>query len=248
MQSWLKELRWPVTRVSALDAKTNVEDVLSGRGQSITLPPSGIGWNPLRERLYSVVEEACFSSHMKALQMFLKSDARCALILEDDAEPQRDVHAQLEALLQIIKPCEIIKLEGGNSTGRRPALFDRACGTANVVRSFVPSSGSAAYLITRAAAAQLLSRAGRIAIPYDDYLSSSALHGVNLSHLSPWLFLQSDIASTMGEARAPHRHVKRRDPYHFVLQGWRRGRLRFLLWCDTLLKPKLSLALRLARW
>ena len=168
--------------------------------------------------------------------------------MKDDAEPQRDVIGQLNALLNAVSLGDITKLEGGNVRGVRPAILDHACGEASLVRSLVPSSGSAAYLVTRQGAEKLVSKAGRLAIPYDDYLSSSVLHSASVSHLSPWLFLQSGIASTMGAARAPHRHIKRRDPYHFLAQGLRRGRLRLLLWRDAFLKPSFSLALRLARW
>ena len=47
-------------------------DALAVRGQTMEMPPIGIGWNPYRYRLFVLVEEACFASHMLAWKQFLR--------------------------------------------------------------------------------------------------------------------------------------------------------------------------------
>jgi hypothetical protein len=53
----------------------------------------------------------------------------------------------------------------------------------------------------------------------------------------------------MGRQRGPNRHVKRRDPFHFLAQGLRRGGLRLQLWWKAARGLPLSLfRLRIAPW
>ena len=40
-------------------------------GRGCRLPPGGIGWNPYRYRMFALVEEACFASHLLAWRQFL---------------------------------------------------------------------------------------------------------------------------------------------------------------------------------
>jgi glycosyl transferase family 25 len=221
--------------------------VLSARGQALALPPAGVGWNSLRHRLFSLVEEACFASHLLALKMFLDSPHSYGVILEDDAAPVAGFDEGLRRLLASGRPFDIVKLEGTARRGKRLAVIVADLGPAKLVRSLQPSSGGAGYLVTRSVAARLIDRAGRLMAPVDDYISNPGLHGCDVMHMSPWLILQTREDSTMRGLRKPHRHIKRRDPYYFMLQGLRRGTLRLQLWRQAMRGLPLH-RLRLAPW
>lgn len=248
IQQMFGAMPWPLERVTAVDAR-DADSVLAVRGQALTIPPNGIGWNPLRHRLFSLVEEACFASHVQALKAFLGSDHRLAVILEDDAVPLNGFEDVLRRLLASGIDFDVVKMEGNVQAGGRMALPVADLGTAGLVRSLRPSSGGAGYLVTRKAAAQLIDKAGKLSLPVDDFISNPGLHGCDVMHLSPWLIVQAGADTTMGDLRTPYRHVKRRDPFHFLQQGLARGTLRLKLWLAALRGQPLSLLkLRKASW
>lgn len=231
---------WPLARVRAVDAR-NPDEVLAVRGQKLTMPPNGIGWNPLRHRMFALVEEACFASHMLALKAFLEADHEHAVILEDDAVPLDGFEDAMRRLLASGIDFDVVKMEGKVQAGGRMALPVLGLGTARLVRSFRPSSGGAGYLVTRKAAAQLIAKAGKQLLPVDDFICNPGLHGCDVMHLSPWLIVQAGSDTTMGDLRTPHRHVKRRDPFHFIQQGLMRSTLRLKLWLGAMHGSPLSL-------
>lgn len=243
------QLPWPLYRVAAVDASRDPEAALAVRGQKLSAPPAGIGWNPYRQRMFALVEEACFASHVLAWRKFLDSGHERGLILEDDAEPFPGFEDAMHNLLSNGEPIDIIKFEGIYRKGSRLAIPVRDLGQAKLVRSLRPCSGAAAYVLTRNAAMRLLERAGKLCMPVDDFIWSQGLHGCDIAHLSPWLVMQSGAVSTMVAARAPKRHVKRRDPINFLGQGLRRLGLRLSLWHSALQgSPLALLAARQAPW
>jgi GR25 family glycosyltransferase involved in LPS biosynthesis len=251
IQEHFGHLPWPLYRTPALDARRDPDAVLAVRGQKLALPPDGVGWNPYRYRVFSLVEEACLVGHMLAWRQFLQSGHERGLILEDDAEPYGDFEGAVRALLEDGPAIDVVKLEGtpARATGRL-AIPIRPLGKAHrLVRSLRPRSGGAAYILTRPAAERLLQRIGRLLMPVDDFLWSSGRHGLDVAHVSPWLVMQSGVVSTMVADRAPHRHVKRRDPFHLLLQATRRLGSRWSLWRDALQgRPWALLAARSAPW
>lgn len=248
IQRLFGSMPWPLERVTAVDAG-DPDAVLAVRGQKMTMPPNGIGWNPLRHRMFALVEEACFASHVMALKAFLKTDHAHAVILEDDAVPLDGLADTLQRLLSSGIAFEVVKLEGLVRGGSRLAVPVLDLGAAQLVRSFRPASGGAGYLVTRTAAKRLVEKAGRLPMPLDDFLSNPGLHGCDVMHLSPWLIVQAGADTTMGELRTPHRHVKRRDPFHFAQQGLARIALRLKLWANAMHGSPLSLVkLHKAPW
>lgn len=231
-------LPWPLTRVPAVDAATDGEAILARRGLNLEHPPQGVGWNPLRFRMFSLVEEAVFVSHLRALEAFLDSAYDYGLILEDDADPVRDLAADLAAILDADVDFEIIKLEGLRRPGTRLVVPEARAASAAVVRSPAPSSGAAAYLVTREAARKLLDNAGAELLRYDDYLSNPVFCGCRCLHLAPYAIRQSDAESTMDPLRKPVRDIRRRGLRFRVLQIWRRAKLRLRLWYDALSRPR----------
>lgn len=243
------ELPWPLLRVQALDALTDVDCILSVRGLTLSHPPHGVGWNPLRFRMFSLVEEAVFASHLLALRRFLASEHRFGLILEDDAEPLRELDADLRVLVDGPTDFAIVKLEGLKRTGRHLAVRERSWDSGALVRSPTPSSGAAAYLVTRRAARRLIANAGRHLYRFDDYLSNPTLCGCEVHHLAPYPIRQSSAESTMHALRKPVRDIRRRGARYRLLQALRRVRLRLAPWrrfCRDLGRDWRRL--RLARW
>lgn len=242
-------LPWPLHRVAAVDAARDPQGALAVRGQVLSAPPAGVGWNPYRQRMFALVEEACFASHVLAWRQFLDSGHGRGLILEDDAEPFPGFEEAMRELLSDGRPIDIVKFEGIYRMGSRLAIPVRDLGPARLVRSLRPCSGAAAYVLTRSSASRLLERAGKLCMPVDDFIWSQGLHGCDIAHISPWLVMQSGAASTMVTARAPKRHVKRRDPINFLGQALRRLGLRFALWRNALQgSPAALLAARPAPW
>ena len=250
IQKHFGNLPWPLYRTPALDARKDPDAVLAERGQKIELPPDGVGWNPYRYRIFSLVEEACLSSHLLAWRQFLQSGHERGLILEDDAEPHGDFEGAVQALLAEGPAIDIVKLEGIPRRGGRLAIPIRPLGEKHMlVRSLRPRSGGAAYMLTRGAAEHLLKAIGKLAMPVDDFLWSQGTHGLDVAHVSPWLVMQSGAQSTMVSERAPSRHVKRRDPFHLFGQAAKRFGLRLSLWWNALQgRPWTLLAARPARW
>jgi GR25 family glycosyltransferase involved in LPS biosynthesis len=251
IQQHFGHLPWPLYRTPALDARRDPDAVLAVRGQKLALPPDGVGWNPFRYRVFSLVEEACLVGHMLAWRQFLRSGHERGLILEDDAEPYGDFEGAVHALLEDGPAIDVVKLEGTPArSGGRLAISIRPLGKAHqLVRSLRPRSGGAAYVLTRPAAERLLQRIDGLLVPVDDFLWSSGRHGLDVAHVSPWLVMQSGVVSTMVPDRAPHRHVKRRDPFHLLLQAIRRLGSRWSLWWDALQgRPWAILAARSAPW
>jgi GR25 family glycosyltransferase involved in LPS biosynthesis len=219
-----------LVRVPAIDATADPEAVLAARGTRLARPPNGLGWDPLRYRMHSLIEEATFASHLAALRAFLVSGHSHAVVMEDDAVPRRPLRAELEEIVAA-EAADIVKLEGIRHVGTRLAIPLRALATgAKLVRSFRPSSGAAAYLVTRPAAERLIAAAGRRLIPFDDYLNAPAFHGCRVAHVSPWLIVQSGDASTMTGDRRPIRGLARGGLYRGLVAPARRIGLRLHLW------------------
>lgn len=238
IQQAFGNLPWPLIRVPAADAATDDDRILAWRGLSLDHPPQGLGWNPLRFRMFSRVEEAVFVSHLLALETFLDSDHEYGLILEDDAEPVGDLAADLGAIVDSRVEFEIIKMEGLRGTGARLVIPEAKLGGVVLVRSPKPSSGAAAYLVTRDAARRLLQRAGTALLRYDDYLTNPGFCGCRCLHMAPYSIRQSDAESTMDALRKPVRDQRLPGIRYRAIQNWRRARLRLRLWCDALSRPR----------
>lgn len=249
MQGGLADLPWPVQRIAALDAQTAPDSVLAFRGQRISAPPNGLGRNPYRHRVFSLVEEACFCSHLLALRGFLATARSHAVILEDDAVPRRDLAADLLRILASGADFDIVKLEGIRHAGARLAVQVADTGTAQLVHSFRPCPGSAAYLVSRRGAEKLIERSAGLLIPYDDFLNSPSLTGCRTLHISPWLVWQAGLDSDLRDFRFKPGTGQRRRLRSTTTEVARRVGLRLRLWgaaaVDAIRRP---LSIRMMPW
>lgn len=220
-------LGWPFERIEAIDAH-DLQATLAYREQTLALPPHALGWGVKRLRAFSLVEEACFCSHLKALRRFLETECTHALVLEDDAEPAADLGPLLPRIIAHAGGRAIVKLSGSTSSGSRFALVEATFGRYSLVRSLRPSSSAAAYIVSRPAAEALLERAGKLLVPYDDYISAPSFHGCEVLHVSPWPVKCQGMPSTMSSLRNTVSGVKKRDPYSWWVQARRRLYIRLV--------------------
>ncbi len=116
----------------------------------------------------------------------------------------------MTALLTEGLSTDIVKLEGVARNGARKALAIRKLNAGHLlVRSLRPSSGSAAYLVSRKGAERLLEAVKDIRVPADDFLWTPAFHGLDIGHVSPWLIMQSGATSVIGhDLKAKRARVK----------------------------------------
>ena len=134
-ESMFKE--WEVenyTRVSAYDGREDdLSDILKGKY------PDGM----------SSGEVGCTTSHLKAMKMFLETDAPCALMMEDDCDISTVLHwgfTWKDFYSKIPYDYDVIQL----------AIINPATVYAQLHRRFVNDFSTACYLITRHHAEKLV--------------------------------------------------------------------------------------------
>ena len=162
--------------MAAVDASRDPEGALAVRGKRCR-HRRGRRWNPYRQRMFALVEEACFASHMLAWRQFLDSGHERGLILEDDAEPFPGFEEAMREMLSDSQPIDIVKFEGIYRKGSRLAIPVRDLGPAKLVRSLRPCSGAAAYVLTPKCRRAADRAGGQAAMPVDDFIWSQGLHG-----------------------------------------------------------------------
>ena len=115
--------------------------------------------------------EANVLSHCLALETFLCTSYSMALILEDDAEPSSDLPHFLQSLEWWPKTFGLVKLE---AFGRRELFFDRECAPRYRGRQLRPialwSAGSAAYMVNRDTAHEIVKMCRCVTMPIDHVL------------------------------------------------------------------------------
>jgi glycosyl transferase, family 25 len=102
-------------------------------------------------------EIAVYASHRRALRRFLDSNARCAMILEDDfcLNQPAAMPTRIAAILDARVRWDVIKLFDFEV---RPIAQRRAAGDVAIVNYDAPTAGMVAYLVTRPGAELILSR------------------------------------------------------------------------------------------
>lgn len=241
-------LPWPVTRVKAVDARKDAQEVLAVRGTVLQMPPQALGWNAHRNRLFMLTEEACLAGHVMAWRQFLASDFEHAIILEDDAVPLAGFATVVTDLLGKGFDADVVKLEGIYRAGGRKVLALGAVGDRRLVRSLRPVSGAAAYLITRKAAQRLLERIGTVLIPADDFLWAPSWHGLKVADVAPFVVMQSGAASVIATGRSA-KQAARKPFLRGLSTAVRRGAERVaLLWSACEGRPHRLLNPTMAPW
>ena len=173
-------------------------------------------------------EVGCYLSHMSVLERFLETDARFALVLEDDFEPVfEDSFAATEAILDVLrgKPagyCDIVNL--GNYP-RRPRKLEFAVTVGGedtlISRAGYFPLGAFSLIFTRDGARALLNRFDKIIAPYDHVFRLWASETYGGLALSRPLFTYSAAPSDLSAGRK-----YKKDLYYVIAESRRQALIR----------------------
>jgi glycosyl transferase family 25 len=155
-------------------------------------------------------EVGCYLSHLKAMEAFLASSARYALILEDDCVLHPDSNLVLRAAIELrdatpdpLLQWDVLKLNRGRR--RQVDLAPLAGGHRLVEYGLSVPITTAAALWTRAAA-EAFQRAYRGASrPIDCDLQHPWEYGFSILSVHPPLVEQGNVASTIGNRKQEQR-------------------------------------------
>jgi glycosyl transferase family 25 len=227
----LDRLGLPWTRLAAVDARTlqpaqraALDEATYRRRHGMTPLPGELG---------------CYLSHLAVVQAFLASDARFALVLEDDVKLGDGLPEVLRGLATCAEHWDMVKLSAVHS------------GTPVPVREVAPGrhlavmlskcTGASAYLINRRAAQAYADGLLPMTLPYDHVFDQGWRFGLKVRLVSPPPCGHDDVTpSTMGYQEAPRRKfhwTKRGSTYAYRL-GNEARRLAYGL--GSLLREKLS--------
>jgi glycosyl transferase family 25 len=150
------------------------------------------------ERLYrwwhgrtpNVRELACYLSHLKAMEAFLATDEKHALIGEDDVVLRPDFDAVLEAAMRYAHSWNILRVTG-LSRGH-PARLVRLLGDYSLCVSLGRLKGAGAYVIDRIAATAFLARLLPMRLPYDHAFDREWVMGLRAAYITPFPASQSE--------------------------------------------------------
>ncbi len=187
----LQRLALPFTRLPAVDAC------------ALKSSPRAALDEPAYRRKHGMTpvlgELGCYLSHVQALQQFLASPARFALVLEDDVLLHDSLPTVLHGLVQNAERWDMVKLSAVHSGTPVPVL-QLAPGHALAVM-LSRCTGSSAYLVNRRAAQAYLDTSRGLLpmnLPYDHVFDQGWRFGLKVRLVTPTPCGHDDqIASTI---------------------------------------------------
>jgi glycosyl transferase, family 25 len=192
MSERLQALSLPWCRISAVEGKLlNLHQL-----QELSLP----GFLARHGKHPKPAEVGCYLSHIRVLEAFLaQADAQYALILEDDVIFQPDLLAVLTSLLACKDQWDLVRLAGFHSGG--PVGVRTLTPKRRLTVMFFRQTSSAAYLINRHAARQMLSTLLPMTVPYDHAFDRPWAMGIRARMVHPLpITLDTAQVSTIGYA------------------------------------------------
>ncbi|CAN7528789.1 glycosyltransferase family 25 protein [Rhizobium rhizogenes] len=196
-----------VVRVTAIDGAKIPE------GDRLDFQPQQFVYHNGRKLLAG--EYGCYRSHLLALQQFIDSGDKMAIIMEDDVELNERLIPRALSAMDSVCGARLVKLVNHRLVGFKP--LSETTENDIVGRCMHGPQGSAAcYIVNRSAAKKLLATLKPMLLPYDVALERGWSTGVetfstleNLADFSPH---RAD--TTIGK-RVHYRAVKR----HFLLRA-----------------------------
>lgn len=196
-----------VARVAAIDGAKIPE------GDRLDFQPQQFVYHNGRKLLAG--EYGCYRSHLLALQQFIDSGDKMAIIMEDDVELNERLIPRALSAMDSVCGARLVKLVNHRLVGFKP--LSETTENDIVGRCMHGPQGSAAcYIVNRSAAKKLLATLKPMLLPYDVALERGWSTGVetfstleNLADFSPH---RAD--TTIGK-RVHYRAVKR----HFLLRA-----------------------------
>jgi glycosyl transferase, family 25 len=192
----LQRLRLPHTRLPAVDARAltpvqaaSIDEAAYRRKHGMTPVPGELG---------------CYLSHLAVMHAFLASDARAALVLEDDVQLHDTLPAVLQGLMQQAGRWDMVKLSAVHS-GTPVAVTEVAPGHRLAVM-LSRCTAASAYLVNRAAAQAYVEQLLPMELPYDHVFDQGWRLGLKVRLVTPTPCSHDDqVPSTMGYAAVPSR-------------------------------------------
>ncbi|MFK0162622.1 glycosyltransferase family 25 protein [Rhizobium sp. NPDC090279] len=159
-------------------------------------------------------EYGCYRSHLIALEQFVASGDKMAIIMEDDVELNEKLIPRAVAAMESVQGARLVKLVNHRLVGFKPI-----CETAEndvIGRCMHGPQGSAAcYIVNRKAAKKLLTTLKPMLLPYDIALERGWSTGVEtFTTLENLVDFSPHRADTTIGKRVHYRAVKR----HFMLR------------------------------
>jgi glycosyl transferase family 25 len=155
---------------------------------------------PEHHRYLVAAEIACYLSHRRAIEALMVSDADAGIVFEDDVALADDFPDVLAAAVTLGPRAHIVKLEGLYAA-HRVHLRVASVGAREIALMLKPTTGAAAYLVTREAAKRLHRRMLPIREPYDAFLRQYWWHGLDVLEAVPFPVRQLPFPTTIPQRR-----------------------------------------------
>ena len=195
----MQRLELPFTRLPAVDARAlrdnqraSLDEPAYRRKHGMTPVPGELG---------------CYLSHVHALQQFLASRARFALVLEDDVLLHDSLPAVLVGLMRNADRWDMVKLSAVHS-GTPMTVLQLAPRHALAVM-LSRCTGSSAYLVNRRAAQAYAAGLLPMSLPYDHVFDQGWRFGLKVRLVTPTPCSHDDqIASTIAAPAGTRRKFR----------------------------------------
>jgi glycosyl transferase, family 25 len=155
-------------------------------GRELTLPHpqySSLGFKLRHGHKTNFGAIGCYLSHLKALQLFLDSNHRYAIIAEDDASPVSNLTEILESAIQHQSTWDILRLCGFHDPHAHE--YVHLIGEYHLAVCMTRLCGTACYVVTRHAAEVLLKCLDPMCLPYDHALDREWAFGLRAAAVVP---------------------------------------------------------------
>ena len=153
-------------------------------GKQLSLPISS--FNETRYKLLhgkrpNLGEIGCYLSHLKALELFIKTDENHALICEDDIEFLPNLRKIIDNALSSEIYFDLLRLSGGSDKKRErgsPIKLAKIQDGYHLAINFTFKPGTGCYLINKKGAKAVLKKLHKISLPIDHALDRDWLIGL----------------------------------------------------------------------
>lgn len=151
-------------------------------------------------------EYGCYASHIKALEIFLATDAPVAVIVEDDVAFTPEFSERVRAMVAVMPENAIVKLTNHRRSGfkgRKTSALGDTLGRC----IYGPQGSSACYIISRGGAEQFRKAARVMTLPFDRALDCGWGYGTEV-YVTDRDFLPFGDPDTLIGTRAEYRGSK----------------------------------------
>ena len=193
---------YELSRVSAID------------GNELALPSpyfDATRFRLLHGRLVNIYEIACYMSHIKAIQAFLKTNQEHALFCEDDIVVHPELESVIATALQEKNSWNILRLSG-LSVGH-PIFLKKLTENYSLSLELGRLKGAGAYILDRKAAQSYVKHLVPMWLPWDHAFDREWFFGLKALVITPFPMNQT-------EDMFPSNIQKNSQPKCSTLQRW----------------------------